>query len=301
MANGEMVMEPDSMPEALLAGIPVGGDRVRRHRLSTRLWHWLNAMTVTIMLMSGLMIFNAHPRLYWGQYGANPDTPWLEIGNAGGHGVLRIGSLALNTGMVLGLTRRPDGSLHATAFPGWMTIPTSYSLSDARMWHLAFALVLVAALLAYLVRSVINGHIRRDLAMRRGEWAPAHLWADIKQHALLRFPTGLAALKYNPLQKIAYGAVLFVMLPLVIATGTALSPGMDARLHWLVDVLGGRQSARSVHFLCAAGLVGFFAVHIAMVLLAGPINEVRSMITGWYVLPKERRAKAPAPGEEIAA
>ncbi len=75
------------------AGTAKGGDIVYRHRRATRLWHWLNALTVFVMLMSGLMIFNAHPRLYWGQYGANFDHSWLEIGNRDGHGYLRLGEL----------------------------------------------------------------------------------------------------------------------------------------------------------------------------------------------------------------
>ena len=261
---------------------------VRRHRLSTRLWHWLNVVAVSIMLMSGLMIFNAHPRLYWGRFGANPDQPWLEIGNAGGQGFLRIGSFSAETTGFLGLTHAADGSPVATAFPGWLTIPSTYSLADARLWHLLFAWVLAFALLGYLIWSLVNGHIRRDLHITRAEWSPRHLWHDIKEHARLRFPTGLAALRYNVLQKIAYCGVLFVLLPLVIATGLTMSPAMDAALPFLADAFGGRQSARSIHFLAAAGLVGFFFVHIAMVLLAGPFNEVRSMITGQYRLPAER-------------
>ncbi len=238
---------------------PQGGELVRRHRLSTRLWHWLNVVTVAVMLMSGLMILNAHPRLYWGQYGANPDHAWLVL-----------------------------GSDDAVPFPGWITIPSHYHPSDARVWHFAFAVVLIVALAGYLLRSLINGHIRRDLLPRLAELHPAHLWHDIVEHARLKFPTGVAALRYNILQKLAYGSVLFVLLPLVIVTGLAMSPGFDAGVPWLTDVLGGRQSARSLHFLAAAGLVAFFFVHIAMVVLAGPVNELRSMITGWYRLPQEK-------------
>jgi len=271
----------------------------RRHRLSTRLWHWLNAATLTIMVMSGLMIFNAHPHLYWGRYGANYDHPWLEVvsvgGGAGVCGMLRVGSFAFDTTGVLGVWRAADGSVHTMAFPGWATIPTSYSLADARMWHLAFALVLVGIWLAYMLWSLANRHIQRDLAPHRHELTPQHLWEDIRDHARLRFPTGEAALRYNILQKLAYGSVLFVMLPLVIATGIVMAPGMDAGAHWLVEVMGGRQSARSLHFLCLLGLLGFFAVHMAMVLLAGPWNEVRSMVTGWYRLPEDKAKAKPAP------
>lgn len=270
------------------AAEPQGGELVRRHRLSTRLWHWVNAVTLLVMLMSGLMIFNAHPRLYWGRYGANFDHAWLEIGADGDAGYLRLGSLKLPTTGLLGAWRGPDGTVELRAFPGWATIPSSYSLADARLWHLAFAWILAVGLLAYLAWSLVNGHLRRDIHIRRSEWRPSHIWHDITEHAKLRFPTGAKALRYNVLQKFAYAGVLFVLLPLVIATGLTMSPALNAATPWLLELLGGRQSARSLHFLAATGLVVFFVVHIAMVLLAGPWNEVRSMITGQYRLPKER-------------
>lgn len=271
------------------ASPPRGGDLVKRHRLSTRLWHWTNVFTLLVMLMSGLMIFNAHPRLYWGEYGANADRAWLEIGsNTQGRGMLRVGGAVVETTGVLGVWTDTQGTVRRRAFPGWATIPSNYSLADARLWHLAFAWVLALGLLVYLAWSLLNGHLRRDIHMTGGEWRPAHVWHDVKEHARLRFPTGAAALKYNVLQKLAYAGVLFVLLPLVIVTGLAMSPGSDAWAPVLTQAFGGRQSARSIHFLCAFALVGFFIVHIAMVVLAGPVNEVRSMITGMYRLPREK-------------
>jgi thiosulfate reductase cytochrome b subunit len=243
---------------------PKGGDLVRRHSRVTRVWHWLNALTLYVMLASGLMIFNAHPRLYWGHYGADADHAWIEF-----------------------------AAMDEVAFPGWLTLPSHYSLADARLWHLFFAWVLVLGLVGYLLWAAFSGHIGRQLRPRLAELSPAHLWHDINEHARLRFPTGAAALKYNVLQKLAYGSVLFVLLPLVILTGLTMSPGMNAVLP-LVDLFGGRQSARSLHFIAAAGLVAFFFVHIAMVVLAGPINEVRSMITGWYRLPKTKEEEPAA-------
>jgi thiosulfate reductase cytochrome b subunit len=264
------------------------GDLVRRHRLSTRIWHWVNLAALTVMLMSGLMIFNAHPHLYWGDYGANFDHAWLDIGAKGDRGVLRIGEVRIPTTGVLGVWTDGQGAVQHKAFPHWATIPSSYDLAAARIWHLAFAWVLALGLLLYLLWSLLNGHLRRDIHTTRREWAPAHIWHDVKQHARLRFPTGAAALRYNVLQKIAYAGVLFGLLPLVIVTGLAMSPGMDAAWPILTEIWGGRQSARSLHFLAAFGLVGFVVVHLVMVLLAGPINEVRSMITGWYRLPKDK-------------
>jgi thiosulfate reductase cytochrome b subunit len=265
-----------------------GGDLVRRHRLSTRIWHWANVVALTVMLMSGLMIFNAHPRLYWGEYGANFDRPWLEIGAKGDRGELRVAGVTIPTTGVLGVYTDRQGSVEHKAFPWWATIPSEYNLADARIWHFAFAWVLALGLLIYQLWSLANGHIRRDIHITRAEWRPSHIWHDVKEHARLRFPTGAAALKYSVLQKFAYAGVLFVLLPLVILTGLAMSPGMDAAWPWLTVIWGGRQSARSLHFLAAFGLVAFVVIHLLMVVLAGPINEVRSMITGWYRLPRER-------------
>ena len=242
---------------------PLGGELIKRHRLVTRVWHWINAGTILVLLMSGLMIFNAHPRLYWGEFGANSDKAWLVIPETGG-----------------------------VAFPAWATIPSNYSLADARLWHLAFAWVLALGLLLYLIWGLVRGHIRRKLHIRADEWKPSHIWHGMKEHAALRFPTGAAALHYNILQKLAYCGVLFVLLPLVILTGMTMSPSLNAGLSVLLDLFGGRQSARSLHFIAAFGLVGFFLIHLAMVILAGPINEVRSMITGWYRIPSDTQDAA---------
>jgi len=230
-----------------------------RHRLPTRLWHWLNALTVFVMLMSGLMIFNAHPHLYWGQFGANYDHSWL--------------------------------SFRGRPFPGWATIPSTYNLAAARRWHLAFAWILVIGLAAFLLTSLINRHVQRDLAPRPDEVKPGHIWHDIQEHARLRFPTGDAALRYNILQKLSYVGVIFVLLPLMLLTGLAMSPAMDAAWPWLLDVFGGRQSARSIHFICASAILAFILVHLLMVLLAGPINEIASMITGRFRVPPERNGE----------
>ena len=261
------------------------GDVVKRHRLSTRLWHWTNALTLLVMLMSGLMIFNAHGRLYWGDYGANDDKAWLVIDDAGDTGFVELAGVRVETTGVLGIWTNPEGEVKRRAFPYWVTIPSGYDLQAARRWHFTFAWILAVALTLYMLRSLWNGHVRNDLHIRKSEWSLAHIWHDIKDHARLRFPTGAAAKDYNILQKFAYISVIFVMLPLIIMTGLTMSPAMNAAWPWLLDLFGGRQSARSIHFLCAFGLVGFFFVHMAMVVLAGPVNEVRSMITGRYRLP----------------
>ncbi|MFC3786872.1 Ni/Fe-hydrogenase b-type cytochrome subunit [Sphingopyxis italica] len=278
MAEAETPVAPEK-PE------PV---RVYRHRLPVRIWHWINALTLLILLMSGLMIFNAHPRLYWGEYGANFDRAWLVIGSTADTGYLRVGNWRIDTTGVLGRWTDAQGATKTWAFPGWATIPTSYSLADGRRWHLLFAWLLSVGLALYMLWTLLGGHLRKDLHVRRAEWSPRHIWHDAKDHARLRFPKGEAAARYGILQKLSYIGVIFVALPLMIATGLTMSPGMNAAWPWLLDLFGGRQSARSIHFITAWALVAFFLVHIAMVLLAGPANEIRSMVTGWFRLPQER-------------
>lgn len=268
---------------------PKGGDLVRRHRLSTRLWHWINAGTLLILLMSGLMIFNAHPRLYWGQYGANADPAWLQIGSENRGGYLRIGELRVTTTGFLGRWEDASGRTRNRAFPSWATLPSGYNLALARRWHLTFAWVFAIGIVVFGLWSLINGHFWRDLLPKRGELSPRHIWQDIKHHAMLNFPKGAAALNYNILQKASYLGVILVLIPVMILTGLTMSPSMDATWPWLLDVFGGRQSARSIHFIASTLLVVFFIVHLVMVILAGPFNEVRAMITGYFRLPKEKR------------
>jgi thiosulfate reductase cytochrome b subunit len=274
---------------------PQPGDIVKRHRLSTRIWHWTNALALLVMLMSGLMIFNAHPRLYWGQYGADakPDQAWLVISDKGDTGFVELAGARITTTGVLGIWKNPEGEVKRRAFPYYLTIPSGYDLEGARRWHFFFAWILALGLTAYMLRSLFNRHITHDLHIRKWEWSPKHIWHDIKAHARLQFPKGADALKYNILQKLSYIGVIFVLLPLMIFTGLTMSPAMGAAWPWLLDVFGGRQSARSIHFICAALLVAFFFVHMAMVVLAGPINEVRSMITGRFRLPGKRIAPIP--------
>lgn len=273
-------MDADAPPAA-----PSG--LVKRHALATRIWHWVNALTVFVMLMSGLMILNAHPRLYWGQDGFSREQAWLEIGSTSNAGFLRIGAVHIETTGFLGYREGEGGAINRRAFPGWMTIPSYYSLSAGRRWHLAFAWVLAIGLIAYGIASLRNRHAR-DLIPRRADLSPRHLWHDLKQHARLRFPKGEAALRYNSLQKLSYFTVIFVLLPVLILTGLGMSPGMNAAWGWIVDLTGGRQSARSIHFIAAMLIAAFILVHLMMVVLAGPFNEIRSMITGWFRLPPER-------------
>jgi thiosulfate reductase cytochrome b subunit len=290
--------ETEASVTLAVASAPVGERTVYRHRLPVRLWHWLNAVAIIALFMSGLMIFNAHQRLYWGHYGAHDDAAWLQIDDRGDTGYLRVGSLEIPTTGVLGLSRNADGSLNRHAFPHWLTLPGGYDLAGARRYHFFFAWFFGLGFLGFFLWTVLSRHMTRDLGVRAHDLSPRHLWDEVKDHARLRFPTGEAAARFNTLQKLSYVGVLFVLIPMMILTGLTMSPGMDASWPWLVDLFGGRQSARSLHFIACWALFAFFIVHILMVLLAGPINEIRSMITGWFRLPPDR-VQADEAGEAV--
>lgn len=267
---------------------------IYRHKLLTRVTHWINVLCISVMLFSGLAILNAHPALYWGQYGADADRPIIEFSAVTSGSTLigktRIGPLTLTTTGVLGASAGPDGKLIARGMPSWATLPSYQDLADGRHWHFTFAWLLVVNGLVYLVGGLINGHLRKDLAPTAGELKPTHVLKDIWDHARLKFPTGEAAKRYNILQKVAYLGVI-VFIATMVLTGLTMSPGFDAVAPWLLDLFGGRQSARTLHFISASLIVAFIFVHLAMVVLAGPINEVRSMITGRYVVPQKKGAQ----------
>jgi thiosulfate reductase cytochrome b subunit len=151
-----------------------------------------------------------------------------------------------------------------------------------RRWHFFFAWLFVINGLIYLIYSLVSGHIARDLAPTAREIK--HIGNSIWEHVRLKFPEGEEAKRYNVLQKLAYLIVALVLLPLMLATGLAMSPGMDASYPFLLDIFGGRQSARTIHFITASGIVLFVVVHLVMVLITGLWNNLRSMITGRYVI-----------------
>jgi thiosulfate reductase cytochrome b subunit len=257
-----------------------------RHSVIVRITHWFGVLCMTMLLMSGLMIFNAHPALYWGNI-SDFDHPAFSIGAIrapDGHpqGQMLLFGHRIDTTGVLGLTQGPDGQPLARAFPPWMTIPRYYSLADGRQWHFFFAWLFVLNGLLYLGYSLLTRHVWRDLIPSRGDLR--HLPASILEHARLHFPRGEAARCYNVLQRLAYLLVIFVLIPAIVLAGCAMSPRLDAGFPWLVSLFGGRQSARTVHFIVAWLLVAFVLVHVAMVMLSGPWNNLRSMITGRYVV-----------------
>ncbi|EJL51875.1 thiosulfate reductase cytochrome B subunit (membrane anchoring protein) [Rhizobium sp. CF122] len=264
-----------------------GRTLIYRHSLAVRLSHWVNVLAVTVLLFSGLQIFNAHPALYWGQYGADNDPSFISmeaVDDSGQvKGLTHVGLLTFDTTGVLGLSN-VDGEATARGFPSWLTLPSYQDLSTGRRWHFFFAWVFVLNGLVYFSYGLVSRHFHRDLAPTVNELTLAHLTYEVVNHARLRFPKGPEARHYNTLQKLTYLAVIFLLLPLMIATGLTMSPGFNAVAPWLLDLFGGRQSARTIHFLTAFLLVAFVVVHVAMVILSGVFNNLRSMITGYYAI-----------------
>jgi thiosulfate reductase cytochrome b subunit len=223
-----------------------------RHSRPVRVLHWINFVALVVLFMSGLQIFNAHPALYWGKSSYTGAPPFLSL---------------------------------ARGFPGWMTLPGVQWLAMGRRWHLLFAWLFVLNGLIYVIYAVVSRHLSRDLAPTRSDWRS--LGQSVLDHLRLRHARGAAARRYNVLQKLTYLFVIFGLLPFVILMGWALSPRLDSVSPGWVDLVGGRQSARSLHFIAAWALVAFVLVHVFEVLISGVVNNLRSMITGRYVIEQE--------------
>jgi thiosulfate reductase cytochrome b subunit len=257
---------------------------VLRHRLPLRLMHWINLLCMLVLVGSGLQIFNAHPALYWGPV-STFDAPVFATDVARGadgkaRGITSVAGHRFDTTGVLGVSPRADGMRVKRGFPEWATIPGPRSLALGRRWHFFFAWLWVINGACYLAWSLASRHLARDLAMQGRDWRA--IPASIVEHLRFRHPVGDEAARYNPLQKLAYLAVIFVLAPLAVLTGLSMSPQMDGVLGWWLQLVGGRQSARTIHFIVMSLFVLFTLVHVLMVVYAGPINEMRSMISGRF-------------------
>ena len=258
---------------------------IYRHKLPIRIMHWTNVVCFVVLLMSGLNIFNAHAALNIGKSSYNGQAPILEMKavqtNTGKLiGYTTIFGHQFNTTGVFGASQGPDGRVLQRGFPAWMTIPSSQWLSMARHWHLFFAWLFVINGICYVTYSVLSKHVQRDLLTTKAD--RASIWQSIKDHARFKHASGEAAIPYNVLQKIAYLSVIFILLPLIILMGWAMSPFLNSLIPGWVDLFGGRQTARTIHFIVAWLLVAFVFIHVFEVIITGVWNNLRSMITGQY-------------------
>jgi len=280
------------MPCSPAESPPAAGYVYYRHTLPVRLMHWVNVVALTVLLMSGLQIFNAHPALYWGKSSYTGVPPLLEVAamqKSTGDviGVTRVFGREFDTTGIFGVSRDRDGEMSARGFPWWATIPDNQWLSMGRAWHFFFAWIFFLNGLAYVLYGIGSRHLARDLAPAGSDWRG--IGRSVVDHLRFRHATGEAATRYNVLQKLAYLSVIFGVLPLVLLMGLAMSPWMNSVWPGWVDVVGGRQSARTIHFVCAWLLVAFVLVHVFQVIVTGFWNNLRSMLTGRYRVSAEAR------------
>lgn len=223
-----------------------------RHSALVRATHWLTVVSFVALLVTGLEIVISHPRFYWGETGNVNMKPLFTI---------------------------PIPSSRDTVPTGYR-----YVMPDQNGWsrylHFESAWVLVLTGLVYAVASALNGHFRRDLIPERGRRSLGAHWERMRQYLQRRRPGADETSSYNVLQRTTYLLVIFVLFPLVILTGLALSPSFNASVPFVVNSLGGRQTARTLHFLLTWALVLFFVVHVAMIAVSGFWTRMRAMTTG---------------------
>jgi thiosulfate reductase cytochrome b subunit len=258
---------------------------VYRHSLVARVTHWVFALAFFVLVMSGLQIFNASPNLDASDK-SDPARRVLSIGAQQRPTARPVGrdhrssGTPFTTTHVLGYTSDGMDGEAERAFPGWITLPGYQDLAGGRRWHLFFAWIMMLCGTAYFIGGITSKDVA--LIVLRPSDVPKLLPMQLYYLRLRREPPPHG--KYNPLQKAAYTSVLFVFAPLMVISGLALSPGVDAIAHPLTTLLGGRQFARLWHFVATVALVGFFGIHITLVLSTGVFNNLRSMITGEYRL-----------------
>jgi thiosulfate reductase cytochrome b subunit len=272
---------------------------VLRHRWPLRLMHWINLACMLAMVGSGLQILNAHPALYWGE-ASNFAAPlastatFTRVGEL--RGVTQVGSARFDSTGLLGATNNPNGVRVRAVVPSWAMIPGSRNLAVARRWHFFFAWAWIINGCVYLLWSLASRHLQRDLAMQRRDWR--EIPKSIIDHLRFRHPVGAEAMRYNPLQKLAYLGVIFGLTPLIVLTGLSMSPQMDSVMGGFIELVGGRQSARTLHFIAMSLFVLFAIVHVLMVVYAGPINEMRSMLSGRFRIRTDSKANDGEPGND---
>ena len=256
---------------------------VYRYPLPVRIFHWVNALAFVMLLMSGFQIFNEYPRLHWGYTGNVYLPAFFEIQVTGPDGErpssLQLGGRTFDTTGVFGTTGR--------ALPDWILLPYGNNPQHGRGWHFLMAWVLVINGTMYLLRAMRKRPFAQELLPGRRQLSMRAIRRELGLHLRLKHPSGPGSREYNLPQKLAYLGVIFVLLPLMLLSGLTMSASVVAALPWLMDLFSGYQSARAIHFITAMLLVLFLFVHVFQVLVGGVVNEMRSMITGRYVVEQE--------------
>jgi thiosulfate reductase cytochrome b subunit len=238
------------------------------HRAWVRTCHWVGVLSFLALVYSGIFIFAVHPRLYWGEVGNSLTPALLEIPITANH--------------------RPDGWQRTATFPlgdgDIFTATRTYSIFNQNGWarslHFLAAWLLVAAGLVYFVTGIVTGHARKNLLPPFRDLKTGAPLEEARKYLKGDFGVSGGGAPYGSLQRLSYSIVIFFLFPLMIMTGMTMSPAMTATFPFLLDVFGGFQSARTIHFFTFAALVLFLFGHVAMVFLTGAGRQLRAMMLG---------------------
>jgi thiosulfate reductase cytochrome b subunit len=246
------------MPQPLGASVPSSASSLpattvtARHSALVRVTHWITTLCFLALLVSGIEIVISHPRFYWGETGNVQTTPLFKLPIPSSRALVPTGY-----GYVL-----PDQN-------GW-----------SRYLHFQAAWVAVLTGLLYVISILFSGHLRKNLLPGKADLSLRAFSTQIAKNLRFERPSAAEAWSYNVLQRLTYLLVIFVLFPLVIWTGLAMSPAFVSAVPATVTLLGGQQSARTIHFFVSLALILFLLVHVVMVCVAGFKSRMRAMITG---------------------
>jgi len=240
-------------------GVTEAGYWIRRHSYNVRICHWVNVIAFAYLVASGLMIFLQFPELYWGKVGFQGYPAFFRLSDWG---------------------------------ISWEQADAMGNRRWGRNYHYLFAWVFVINGLVYISWNCWQKNFYKKMLPSRDELRYSHIKKDIVDHLHFRPPKGTAARQYNLLQKLSYLIVMFLLFPFMFVSGLAQMPAFTAISPELIDLFGGRQTARTLHVICTVILVSFVIIHIIEVFVGGVVNEMRSMITGKWIPPTEKNTEA---------
>jgi thiosulfate reductase cytochrome b subunit len=242
--------------------------RDTRHARWVRVCHWLAAVSILALAVTGYVMLMTHPRLYWGEVGNSLTPPLLELPISRNH----------RHGGWVGHEPILDGS------PAVVSANRTYEILNQNGWgrslHFLAAWSAVLTGVAYVLAGVSSGHLRRRVLPPASQIAPGHIWADVVRHLRRQVPRATGGPDYGLLQKLAYSFVVFGALPLAVVTGLAMSPRVTAAVPALGGLFGGFQSARTIHFVAFVVLTLFALAHVVMVATTGFTRHMRGMTIG---------------------
>jgi thiosulfate reductase cytochrome b subunit len=246
------------------------GEMKSGHAAWVRITHWMAAVSVAALVFSGVEILMVHPRLYWGEVGNDLTPALLE--------------LPISRNYRHGGWTAPIPLLGGAAAP--VSAGRTFHIFNENGWgrslHFLAAWVLVFVGLSYVLAGVIAGHFRRHFVGGREPLSPATLGRDLREHLRGVVPTRSGGPDYGPLQRASYAVVIFLVAPVLVLTGLTMSPAVAAAAPMLLDLFGGHQSARTLHFGAFAVLTLFTAAHLVMVIRTGFARQIRAMTVGGH-------------------